>query len=60
MGMPNGADCPRLFVSYSHLDTSYQEEFKRHLEGRASGRSIEWWADNLPQVQRRFERWLQS
>jgi 2-polyprenyl-3-methyl-5-hydroxy-6-metoxy-1,4-benzoquinol methylase len=47
MGMPNGADCPRLFVSYSHLDTSYQEEFKRHLEGRASGRSIEWWADNL-------------
>jgi hypothetical protein len=20
----------------------------------------EWWADNLSQVQRRFERWLQS
>jgi hypothetical protein len=43
--MTNGANCPRLFVSYSHRDADLQEEFKRHLDGRASGRNIEWWSD---------------
>ncbi len=36
---------PKAFISYSHIDASFHEEFRKHLKPMEANQEIEIWSD---------------